>query len=89
MNMTLHATKRCQQRGVPQLVIDLLLEFGSRQHDGLGAEICYFDKKAKKRLHTYAGELAGKLGSKLDAYLVVSGDRVITTGSRFKRINRA
>lgn len=89
MNMTVHAAKRCQQRGVPQMVIDLLLEFGSRQHDGLGAEICYFDKKARKRLQTYAGELAGKLGSKLDAYVVVNGDQIITTGPRFKRINRA
>lgn len=89
MNMTLHAAKRCQQRGVPKMVIDLLLEFGCRQHDGLGAEICYFDKKAKKRLQTYAGELAEKLGSKLDTYVVVNGDQIITTGPRFKRINRA
>ena len=89
MSLTLHAAKRCQQRGVPPLVIDLLLEFGSRQHDGLGAEICYFDKKAKKRLQTYAGGLAGKLGCELNAYLIVNGDRVITAGPRFKKINLA
>lgn len=89
MSLTLHAAKRCQQRGVPPLVVDLLLEFGSRQHDGLGAEICYFDKKAKKRLQTYAGGLAGKLGCELNAYLIVNGDRVITAGPRFKKINHA
>lgn len=89
MSLTLHAAKRCQQRGVPQLIIDLLLEFGSRQHDGLGAKICYFDKKAKKRLQTYAGGLAGKLGGELNAYVIVNGDQVITAGPRFKRINHA
>lgn len=89
MSLTLHAAKRCQQRGVPQLVIDLLLEFGSRQNDGRGAEICYFDKKAKRRLQTYAGGLAGKLSGELNAYLIVNGDRVITTGPRFKKINHA
>ena len=89
MNMTLHAATRCQQRGVPQLLIDLLLKFGSRQHDGRGAEVCYFDKKAKKRLQSYAGGLAGKLGRELDTYLVVNGDQIITAGTRFKRVGHA
>lgn len=87
MEITLHADKRCQQRGIPRLIINLLLEFGTRQHDGRGAQLCYFDKKARKRLQTYAGSLAGKLGSELNAYIVVNGDKVITAGQRFNRIN--
>ena len=88
MRMSQHASKRSQQRGIPPLIVDLLLEFGTREHDGNGAEVCYFDRGAKRRLQSYAGGLIGKLSEDLDAYAIVSGDEVVTVGSRFKRINR-
>lgn len=48
MKTSNHATVRCQQRGIPPIVIDLLLEFGRREHDHAGAEILYFDRCSKK-----------------------------------------
>jgi len=89
MNMSQHAQKRSQQRGVPPLIVDLLLRFGSREHDRHGAEICYFDHQSKKRLHSYAGSLVEKISEQLDAYVVVAEGNVITVGKRFKRINNA
>lgn len=86
-NRTQHSSIRAKQRGIPPLIIDLLLEFGARVHDGKGAEVCYFDHRSKKRLQSYAGGLLGKLSGELDAYAVVSGDKIVTVGTRFKHIN--
>ena len=47
---TAHANVRSQQRGIPPIVVDLLFQFGHRQHDHAGAEIVYFDRRSRKRL---------------------------------------
>lgn len=87
MTKSNHAQVRYQQRSVSPMIVDLLLEYGSRVHDGRGAEICYFDHKAKKRVQSYAGVLFNRLTEHLDAYVVVAGEKIITVGTRYKRIN--
>jgi hypothetical protein len=87
MNKTAHASIRCQQRGIPPLVVDLLLQFGRREHDHSGAEIVYFDHRSKKRIESYAGGLSSKLSEYLDSYAVVADGEIVTVGVRFKRIN--
>lgn len=86
---THHSDVRAQKRGIPPLIVDLLLEFGSREHDTRGAEIVYFDRRAKKHIEKYTGGLFGKLNEHLDAYAVLSDGKIITVGPRFKRINHA
>jgi hypothetical protein len=82
-----HARIRAQQRGIPPLVVDLLLDFGATKHDHRGAEIHYFDRKSKKRLAANCGgQVVGHLGHLLDAYLVVSDAMIVTVGHRQKRI---
>ena len=88
MKLSQHASTRVQQRGIPPMVIDLLLRFGARERDGHGAETVYFDKRSRKQIQTYAGGLMGKLSEALDTYAVVNGEKVITVGSRYKRLNR-
>ncbi len=87
MVMSTHASTRLQQRGVSPLILDLLLQFGARESAGDGAETVYFDRKAKRRLQSYSGNLISKLSEALDIYAVVSGNTVITVGCRYKRIN--
>lgn len=87
MNRTIHANKRIQQRGVPPIVLDLLINYGTRTPAGDGTEICYFDRKAKKLVTSYLGGLIGKMNEQLDSYIVLSGKEIITVGSRFKKIN--
>lgn len=87
MTMTHHAMARAQKRGVPPLVVDLLLQFGVREHDSRGAEIVYFDRRARKHLETYSGGLFGRLNEHLDAYAVIYDGRVVTVGPRQKRVN--
>ncbi|MFA5914683.1 MAG: hypothetical protein WC830_14110 [Burkholderiales bacterium] len=88
MEHTQHSQIRAQQRGIPPLIIDLLIQFGVREPAGDGTEAIYFDKRAKKQLQAYSGGLMGKLSDALDVYAIVIGDKVVTIGPRYKRINR-
>lgn len=88
MKATAHASVRCQQRGVSPFIVDLLLRFGRREYDQRGAEIVFFDKRAKKEVESYTGGSIGKLSEQMDSYAVVSDGCVITVGVRHKKINR-
>lgn len=87
MNTSKHASIRCQQRGIPPIVVDMLLRYGQHEHDHAGAEIVYFDKRARKKVETYSGGLIGKMSEYLDSYAVVSDGNILTVGIRHKRIN--
>lgn len=85
-DMTKHATIRSQQRAVPPIAIDQLHRFGACQRDERGAEILFFDRRSRNRVLAYAGGLIGRLSEHLDAYAVVADGRLVTVGSRYKRI---
>ena len=89
MNVTKHAQARSQQRGIPPLVIDLLLQFGKSEPAGNGAAKMFFDAPARRRVAAYAGSLANRIDEHLDLYAVVSQDmQIITVGHRLERIHR-
>lgn len=85
--MTRHAQRRCQQRGLSPIVIDLLLKFGSSEPAGAGTTRVFIDKAARRRVQAYAGPLTSKLSEHLDVYAVLGADgRVITAAHRTERI---
>jgi len=87
--LTQHAENRIQQRGIPPMIVDLLLDYGDIVHDKHGAEILYFGKRAQKKLKHYAGqEFVNKLAKYLRAYAVVRSGQVVTCGHRLKKIKR-
>ena len=87
MKMTKHASIRAQQRAIPPQIIEWLETHGSRRHDNHGAVLYYFTNKIRLKLVEYYGcDHVKKLDNKLDAYLVVKGDEIITVGYRHKRI---
>ena len=87
--ITKHAEARMQQRGVTLEALDLLLEYGARAHAGKGAEIVYFDKKARERLLKKPGNAAIKADSKqLKSYAVCKGAMIVTVGKLYKRVKR-
>jgi hypothetical protein len=89
MNATQHAHTRSQQRGIPPMVIDLLLQFGSRERAGDGCSKVFLDKRDRRRLEAYAGPLNRQLEPFMDIYLVVSPqDQVITAAHRIEKIKR-
>ena len=87
--LTQHAAIRSQQRGVPFLIREWLLDYGAVtvRH---GAQIRYFDKKARRRLqHDVGAQVIDRLGNLLDMYLVESeSEAVITVGHRTKSIKK-
>lgn len=89
MQSTMHSAIRRQQRGVPPIIVDLLIQFGVREHDARGGEILYFDKRSKKKVETYVGGLFGKLNEHMDTYAIIASGKLVTVGSRFKRINHS
>ena len=68
MAMTNHANTRSQQRAIPPMLIDLLLQFGKSEAAGNGVAKMFFDKQARKRVAAYAGPLARMLDEHLDLY---------------------
>lgn len=89
MNMTRHATARSHQRAIPELMIDLLVQFGKRESTGTGFAKIFFDQKARKQVAAYAGPLASLLDEHLDSYAVVDRNmQIITVGHRTERIHR-
>lgn len=86
MNMTKHAQVRSQQRAIPPMLIDLLLQFGASERAGAGVSKVFFDKTSRRRVKAYAGPLASLLEDHLDVYAVVNDDQtIITTGHRTVR----
>lgn len=89
MHATRHAALRIQQRGIPQLVVDLLFEFGCSEPSGDGTSKFFFDKPARRKVKAYAGPLSRVLDEHLDVYAVVGSDtKLITVGHRYARIHR-
>lgn len=86
MHMTRHAKIRQQQRGIPQIVVDLLIEYGTEAHAGSCVTTHYFDKAARKRLQVYAGRLSGLFEEYLDYYAIVADGSVITVAPRIKKV---
>lgn len=89
MDMTHHASIRAQQRAIPPILIDLLLQFGKSEPAGDGATRVFFDKSACRRVQSYAGPLAGLLNEHLGVYAIVGPDsQIITAAHLTTRVRR-
>ena len=49
MKLSQHARIRMQQRGIPRLAVDWLAAYGAVDHQR-GAELFYFDRRARQAL---------------------------------------
>lgn len=89
MVYTYHAQLRAQQRAIPPILVDLLLQFGHREKSGDGTSKVFFDKVARRKLRTYAGAMANSIEQHLNVYVVVGpAQEVITVAHRDERIRR-
>lgn len=88
-NMTNHAKKRMQQRSIPKIVLDWLVDFGNSEPAGDGARKYFFDKQSRKQFKKYAGKIYGALEQYLNAYVVVASDNsIVTVGIRYEPIRQ-
>lgn len=85
-----HARVRMQQRGVPPLIVEWLLQYGAVVHDHHGARIRYFDKESRKRIRREKGDIVlRRLHELLDCYAVVAEDgTIVTVGHGYARMQR-
>jgi hypothetical protein len=81
---SLHASKRRQQRGINKDYIALILAFGDREYDGMGAVRHFMTEGAVQRLCATFGKTA-QICALAGMYAVVStlDDTVITVGHRY------
>ena len=86
---TAHAIARSQQRSIPPLIVDWLMDYG-RVTRHKGGDVYHFDKAARRTLRSRIGGLPYKrLADQLDVYVVISDDgKVITVGNRFKHLKK-
>jgi hypothetical protein len=85
--LTTHARIRMQQRGIPDVAIDLLLDYGRETRAGKGRRIVCFDKRSRRRMLRELGDEALRGAERyLNAYVVVGrDDAVVTVGHRCRR----
>lgn len=78
-----------QQRSIPKIVLDWLVDFGNSEPAGDGARKYFFDKQSRKQFKRYAGEIYGVLEQYLNAYVVVASDNsIVTVGIRYEPIRQ-
>ena len=84
--LTKHAVTRCQQRGIPAEVVDVLLTFGRRRFRH-GAEVCFMDQLGRRQAEKTLGRPRfAQIADKLNSYVVVSDEgRLITAAPRCRR----
>ena len=86
---TRHTDVRMQQRGIPPLIRDWLLQYGKESHDHHGAIIRYFDKEAVRSLRRQVGSApVCRMAEFMNAYLVERNGVIVTVGHRSKRFRR-
>ena len=88
--LTHHATRRLQQRGIPDDVLPLLMRYGAREHDKRGALLVYLTRKSRERIRRDIGSATfSRVEPLLDVYAIVDcAGTVLTVGHRTRRINR-
>lgn len=86
---TAHAKVRMQQRAIPPIVVNLLIDYGERAPAGRGGEIFYFGKRGRQRVCRSKGQVVSRrLEGHWRDYVVVTDGQVVTAGKRYRRIRR-
>lgn len=88
---TEHATVRAQQRGIPPLIQDWLLQFGEEQYDGHGGIKRFFSHRSIREMERCFGRKpVSRMCEFLDAFLVESSHdgAIITIGHYYRRSQR-
>lgn len=86
---TAHAKVRMQQRAIPPIVVNLLIDYGERAPAGHGGEIFYFGKRGRQRVCRSKGQVVSRrLEGHWRDYVVVTDGQVVTAGKRYRRIRR-
>jgi hypothetical protein len=82
MTISRHARERMRQRGVPDRVVEWVLEYG-RPVRHRGADVFAFDHRSRRALRREIGApLYERVKNRLGAYVVVADDGTVLTVAR-------
>jgi hypothetical protein len=87
--LTKHAESRLQQRGIPRLMVELLLRYGKEQRTHEGT-VVFLDARGRDKVRDALQEILERLDKLGDTYLIEADDTssVVTVGHRTKRLRR-
>lgn len=81
-----HARVRMQQRGIPEHVVDNIVNYGSTRKVQGGAVARFMNHKAMKQVREMLSKREQlELDRHKSVYVIVESDRVITVGHRKER----
>ncbi|WP_262965152.1 hypothetical protein [Methylobacter psychrophilus] len=84
MILTKHTEVRIQQRCIPELVLDLLLQYGEVEHQYGGTDLVYFKSKSFTKARKHLENMLKEFDKMKDTYLVRSkqdeNNIIITSG---------
>jgi len=83
MILTKHAEVRIQQRCIPELVLDLLLQYGEVEKQHGGTELIYFKKKDFAKAKEHLEKMLKEFDKLRNTYLIKSQqdeEIIITSG---------
>lgn len=85
MNTAQQVNTHQSHRPVPPIIIEWLRQFGCRITGMNGTTVIYFDKQSRRTLCSEVGHIVvRRLEDMMDAYVVMSNERIIAVGHRFK-----
>lgn len=88
MMMAHHAQQRCEERGIPGVIVDLILDFGAVEHHR-GREKMWLDKKGLRQARRYLGKSHQAYAGLLrESYLIMDSGTVITAARRDRHHKR-
>ena len=88
MKLSQHERIRMQQRGIPRLAVDWLATYGAVDHQR-GAELSYFDRRARQALERDVGRRLLRRNEKaLNTCMVCAEGQIATVGHRYQRVVR-
>lgn len=80
MKLSKHAVVRQQQRGIPPIVVELLLDWGrSEPARGTACTRYFFDENARRGIKAHYGQMASQVSRYLDCYALVSDEGIVIT----------
>ena len=82
VRFTKHAIKRCNTRGIPKVMIDILLNYGSPEYHK-GNEILRLDKRGLRSAEQYLGSFyQGSKQALKEIYIVINDDVIVTAARK-------
>jgi hypothetical protein len=91
MNISQHASRRLQQRGIPEKMLPLLFAYGEEAYDHkYGLRTIYLNRHGRAYIARVTDPSEFKqMQAALDVYAVLDRDDcIVTIGHRTRRINR-